>query len=65
MPWCSARTRLPAISTQSQLKNFVSGQRAADSLLQHLHRVRPLHLEAVQLPLAGRVHGGALVALER
>src|SRR6478736_7613545 len=40
------------------------GQRSARHLLQHLHRVRPLDLEAVELPLAGRVDGGALVAVE-
>jgi hypothetical protein len=40
------------------------GQWAAGHLLQDLHGVRPLHLEAVQLPLAGRVDGRALVALE-
>ena len=50
--------------TWVMLKNLRSGGVAPSRLLDHLHRVRALDLEAIGLAVAVRAQRGALVALD-
>ena len=48
----------------AQVEELDLGQGAAVRLRQDVERSRTLHLEAIDLPPAGRVGGGALVTLD-
>ena len=64
MPWCSARTFRPAIVISPMLKNLISGSGPPLIFSSSLERGGALHLVAVE-PAVVRVHGRALVALDR
>ena len=54
MPWRSARTVLPAMVSVRHVEELQLRRRLADRLLDHLHRVRALDLEAIGLAPARR-----------
>ena len=64
MPWRSARTVRPAIVHRRHVEELQLRRRPAEQLLDHLHRVRALHLEPVGPAAAVAAQRTPLVELD-